>query len=72
MLPLPLAEYGEEQIIERVGGSPKVRTHLENLGFNPGSTVTVVTESMGNVIVKVKEARIALDKEMAMKIMVRA
>ncbi len=70
MLPLTLAQAGEENIIRKVGGSPEVRQHLENLGFVPGGTVIVVSEIGGNVIVNVKESRIAISREMAQKIMV--
>ncbi|MDO5132132.1 MAG: FeoA family protein [Eubacteriales bacterium] len=70
MLPLSLADPGKEQIIQRIGGSAQVRQHLENLGFVAGGTVTVISVLNGNVIVKVKESRIALDEKMAGKIMV--
>jgi len=70
MLPLVLADRGEELIIRKVGGSPEVKKHLEDLGFVAGGTVTVVSEIAGNVIVKVKESRIAVSREMAQKIMV--
>ena len=69
-MPLTLATVGEENIIKRIGGLPEVRQHLENLGFVVGGTVTVITTLGGNVIVNVKEARIAISKEMAQKIMV--
>ena len=70
MMPLTLATVGEENIIKRIGGLPEVRQHLENLGFVVGGTVTVITMLGGNVIVNVKEARIAISKEMAQKIMI--
>lgn len=70
MLPLTLANIGEEQMIHKVGGSPEVKKHLEDLGFVAGGTVTVVSSLNGNVIVKVKEARVAISEEMARKIMV--
>lgn len=70
MMPLTLANTGEENIIRKVGGSPDTRKFLENLGFVPGGTVTVVSEIGGNVIVNVKESRVAVSKEMACKIMV--
>lgn len=70
MMPLTLANMGEENLIHRVGGSPEVKKHLEDLGFVVGDTVTVVTTLNGNVIVKVKEARVAISEEMARKIMV--
>ena len=70
MMPLTLANAGEENIIKRIGGSPEVKKHLENLGFVSGGDVTVISVMNGNVIVKVKEARIAISKEMAQKIMI--
>ena len=70
MMPLSLAQVGEENIIKRIGGSPEVKRHLENLGFVVGGEVTVVNTLGGNVIVYVKEARVAISKEMAVKIMV--
>ena len=69
-MPLTLATVGEENIIKRIGGLPEVRQHLENHGFVVGGTVTVITTLGGNVIVNVKEARIAISKEMAQKIMI--
>ena len=69
-MPLTLATVGEENIIKRIGGLPEVRQHLENLVFVVGGTVTVITTLGGNVIVNVKEARIAISKEMAQKIMI--
>ena len=68
MMPLTLANMGEEQIIRKVGGSPE--KHLEDMGFVPGGNVTVVSALGGNVIVKVKEARVAISEEMARKIMI--
>ena len=70
MMPLTLANMGEENLIHRVGGSPEVKKHLEDLGFVAGGNVTVVAALGGNVIVKVKEARIAISEEMARKIMI--
>lgn len=70
MMPLNLAEVGEEVIIRRLGGSPEVRSHLADMGFVVGSPVTVVTEIGGNLIVNVKDSRVAVSKEMAGKIMV--
>lgn len=70
MMPLALASVGEEQIIKKVGGSPEVRQHLENLGFVVGGTVTVISTLAGNLIVKVKESRVALNQEMARRIMI--
>ena len=70
MMPLTLANAGEENIIKRIGGSPEVKKHLENLGFVSGGDVTVISMMNGNVIVKVKEARIAISTDMAQKIMI--
>ena len=69
-MPLTLAALGEEYIIKRVGGSAEVRTHLQNLGFVSGAAVTVVSSMAGNLIVNVKNARIAVSKEMAQKIFI--
>jgi ferrous iron transport protein A len=69
-MPLVLASTGEENIIRRIGGNPETKKHLEDMGFVVGSTVTVVNTIGGNLIVKVKEARVALSREMAGKIMV--
>ena len=70
MMPLTLAEVGEVNIIRKIPGRPEVRTHLENLGFVAGGAVTVINTIGGNVIVNVKESRIAISKEMAQKIMI--
>ena len=70
MMPLTLAVPGEENIILKVGGKPEVKKHLENLGFVAGGRVTVLSANDGNLIVNVKEARVAISKEMAQKIMV--
>ena len=69
-MPLTLAVIGEENIIKRIGGNAEVRAHLQNLGFVSGATVTVVSSMGGNLIVKVKDARVAISKEMAQKIMI--
>lgn len=69
-MPLTLAVIGEENIIKRVGGNADTRAHLQNLGFVPGAVVTVVSSMGGNLIVNVKNARIAISKEMAQKIMI--
>ena len=70
MMPLALANIGEENIVRKVSGSPEVRKHLEDLGFVAGGPVTVVSALGGNIIVKVKESRIANSEEMARKIMI--
>ena len=69
-MPLNVAEPGEENIIRKIGGSPEVKKHLEDLGFVVGGSVTLVSVLNGNVIVNVKEARIALDADMARRIMI--
>lgn len=69
-MPLTLAVIGEEIIIKRIGGNADVRAHLQNLGFVSGTAVTVVSSMGGNLIVNVKNARIAISKEMAQKIMI--
>ena len=60
MIPLCLADKGEPQIIKKIGGSPEVKQHLENLGFNVGGEVTVINTLGENMIVKVKESRVAV------------
>ncbi len=70
MMPLTLANTGDENIIKRIGGNPETKKFLENLGFVVGGTVTVINEMGGNVIVNVKESRVAVSKEMAAKIMI--
>lgn len=70
MMPLTLADAGEENIIKRVGGKPEVKKHLENLGFVVGGSVRIINRLGGNVIVNVKETRVAVSEEMAQKIMV--
>lgn len=70
MMPLTFADIGEERMIKKVGGNPDTRQFLENLGFVAGASVTVVNELGGNVIVNIKESRVAVSKEMAAKIMV--
>ena len=69
-MPLCLCGVGGETIIRRIGGTPDVRKHLESLGFVVGGAVTIVNRLGGNVIVNVKDARIAISEEMARKIMV--
>lgn len=70
MMPLMLVNVGEENIIKRIGGKDEVKKHLENLGFVVGGNVKVINKLGGNVIVNVKEARIAISEEMTQKIMV--
>ena len=70
MMPLCLANIGENNVIRKIGGTPEVKKHLENLGFVVGGNVQIVNSLGGNVIVNVKESRIAISLEMARKIMV--
>ena len=70
MMPLNLADIGEENTIKKIGGSREVKMHLENLGFQAGGTVNVISIINGNLIVKVKESRIAIGEDMARKIMI--
>ena len=70
MMPLLFAGVGEDNIIRKVGGNQETKKHLEDLGFVVGGTVTVVSEISGNLIVKVKDSRVAICREMAGKIMI--
>ena len=70
MMPLNLASVGEENMILMVGGSPEMKKHLEDMGFVAGGPVTVISTIGGNLIVNVKESRVAISREMAQKIMV--
>ena len=70
MIPLYMADTGEENIIRHVGGSPEMKKHLEDMGFTAGGAVTVLNTIGGNLIVKVKESRVAVSREMAAKIMI--
>ena len=69
-MPLTMAKKGEENIIKRFGGKEETRKFLEKLGFVVGSAVTVVSDVGGNVIVNIKDSRVALGKDMANKILV--
>lgn len=70
MMPLPMAQVGENVIIKNITGKDQVRQHLAELGFVVNSEVKVVSEISGNLIVQVKDSRVALDKSMAMRIMI--
>ena len=70
MMPLVFADTGSENIVRRIGGSDEVRQHLAELGFVVGTDITVVSEISGNMIVQVKDSRVALDKTMANRILV--
>lgn len=69
-MPLTFATIGEETVIKKIGGNPETKQHLENLGFVAGGTVLVLSTTAGNLIVKVKESRVAISKEMASRIMI--
>ena len=71
MLPLTMAKIGEKNAIRKVGGREETRLFLAKLGFVPGTGVTIVTQIGGNMIVTVKESRVAISREMAAKIMVQ-
>ncbi|MGN1180781.1 MAG: ferrous iron transport protein A [Suilimivivens sp.] len=70
MMPLSMVREGEANVIKKVGGRDETRKFLENLGFVTGGVVTVVSETAGNLIVNVKDSRVAIGKDMANKIMV--
>ena len=70
MMPLSLANIGEVNTIKKIGGSPEVKKHLENLGFVVGGHVKIISKLGGNVIVNVKETRVAISNELAQKIMI--
>lgn len=70
MMPLTMAGVGEANVIKRIEGKEKTRKFLENLGFVTGGTVTVISQTGGNMIVNVKDSRVAIGKDMAVKIMV--
>ena len=70
MMPLTLASPEEEYIIKKIGGKPEVKKHLENLGFVAGAAVKVITSMGGNIIVNIKDSRVAISREMAAKIMI--
>ena len=69
-MPLTMVQTGEPNVIRRVGGKEETRRFLENLGFVAGGVVTVISEIGGNMIVNVKDSRVAISREMANKIMV--
>ena len=70
MMPLTMAKTGEEAPILKITGKDEIRQHLAELGFVVGAAVTVVSEMAGNLIVQVKDSRVALDKSMANRIMI--
>jgi ferrous iron transport protein A len=70
MMPRCFAQVGEPQIIKRIGGNPETRKHLEDLGFHIGGEISVINTIGGNLIVNVKECRVAVSRELANKIMI--
>ena len=70
MMPLTMANVGETNVIKKIGGREETRRFLENLGFVVGGVVTVISEVGGNIIVNVKDSRVAIGKDMANKILV--
>ena len=70
MMPLGLAQPGDTNIIRKITGNDETRQHLANLGFVTGEKVTVITALGGNLILSVKDSRVALDRAMTMRIMV--
>ena len=70
MIPMIFADRGVEYTIQKIGGNNETKQHLENLGFNVGGKVTIVNTLNGNLIVNVKEVRVAVSKELAQKIMI--
>ncbi len=69
-MPLTMANVGQEYVIKKVGGKEETRKFLESLGFTSGSVVTVVSDIIGNLIVNIKDSRVAINKEMVSKILV--
>ena len=69
-MPLSMVSAGEENVIKKVGGKEETRKFLEGLGFVTGSVVTVISQTGGNMIVNVKDSRVAIGRDMANKIMV--
>jgi ferrous iron transport protein A len=69
MLPLPTAQEGEVVIIKKITGNDATRLHLAEMGFTVGSKITVVTRLGGNMILQVRDSRVALDGSMARRIM---
>lgn len=70
MIPLTMAQLGEKNFVQKITGKDEVRHHLRELGFVVGSEVVVISQISGNMILSVKDGRIALDKMMATRIMI--
>ncbi|MCR5096682.1 MAG: ferrous iron transport protein A [Erysipelotrichaceae bacterium] len=71
MIPLTYADLNEPNVIKKIGGNAEMKKHLEDMGFVTGSIVTVVSSIDGNLIVNIKETKVALDKNLANKIMIQ-
>ncbi len=70
MMPLLMAETGAPVLVKKLGGSPEQRQHLQDLGLVPGREVTVLVKNGGSLIVRLKESRLALSQDLALKIMI--
>ncbi|MBR4461456.1 MAG: ferrous iron transport protein A [Erysipelotrichaceae bacterium] len=70
MIPLTYADPGEKNVILKISGKPEIKKHLEDMGFVTGALITVVSAVNGNLIVNVKDTKVALDKELANRIMI--
>ena len=71
MMPILMANAGDSVVVARVGGRPEVKKHLEDLGFVPNTPVQVIQSVDGNMIIRIKDSKLAITKEMAQKIMVQ-
>ncbi len=69
-MPISMVTPGEPVVIRKITGKDEVRQHLSELGFVVDTTVTVISEMAGNLILQVKDSRVALDRTMANRIMV--
>ena len=69
-MPLSMVRAGEPNVIKKVGGRSETKKFLENLGFVPGSSVSIITKNNGNLIVNIKDSRVAISEELAKKIMI--
>jgi len=69
-MPLNMADLGEQFLIKKISGKEEVRRFLENLGFVCGAQISLVSKNAGNVIVQIKDSRVAISREMAQKIIV--
>ena len=70
MIPLTYADPGEANVIMKISGKPEIKKHLEDMGFVTGALITVVSSVNGNLVVNVKDTKVALDKELANRIMI--